>query len=557
MTKRIFRSIFVVAAAVLLASFALITGVLYEHFSNNQMQQLRAQTSLAAQGVEKSGDDYFAGLDARSFRITFRITWIASDGTVLYDSDSQVDPASMENHASREEVSQALKNGSGESTRYSKTLMERQLYSAQKLSDGTVIRLSCQQYTPLTLVLGMLQPVIVIAAVALGASLWLASGLSKRIVRPLNELTLDQPERIQTYEELTPLTEKLRSQQNQLHHQEQELRRRRDEFDAATAGMIEGLVLLNEQGVILSINNAATSLLNISRYCVGKDILLLNNSLQMRELLGKVRAGEHCEMQTEHGGVDYRIYASPVISGDKVTGAVLLIIDMTEKEKGERLRREFSANVSHELKTPLQTISGCAEILANGIVKPADVPHFALQIQSEAKRMIKLVDDIIKLSHLDEGAEDMQREQLDLRRVADATVENLRPAAKQADVRLTVEGESAVIEGIPQLLEAIVFNLCENAIKYNRPGGYVKVTTRRTETAAILTVEDNGIGIPEEQQERIFERFYRVDKSHSKEVGGTGLGLSIVKHAAAVHNASISTQSSPGKGTRISVSFPV
>lgn len=549
MTKRIFRSIFAVAAAVLLASFVLITGVLYEHFSNNQMEQLRAQTSLAAQGVEKSGDDYFVGLKTRSFRVT----WIASDGTVLYDSEA--DPAEMENHASREEVSQALKDGTGESTRYSTTLMERRLYSAQRLSDGTVIRLSCVQYTPLTLVLGMIQPVVVIAAVALGASLWLASGLSKRIVRPLNELTLDQPEKIQTYEELTPLTEKLRSQQNQLRYQEQELRRRRDEFDAATAGMIEGLVLLNEQGIILSINNAATRFLNISRYCVGKDILLLNNSLEMQELLGKVRSGEHGEMETIHGGVNYRVYASPVISGEKVTGAVLLIIDMTEKEKAERLRREFSANVSHELKTPLHTISGCAEILANGIVKSEDVPHFALQIQFEAKRMIKLVEDIIKLSHLDEGAEDMQREPVDLKTVASTTVENLKPAAKEAGVELSVDGDSAVMTGIPQLLEAIVYNLCENAIKYNHSGGYVKVTTRKTEKSVVLTVEDNGIGIPEEQQERIFERFYRVDKSHSKEVGGTGLGLSIVKHAAALHNASISMHSAVGEGTSISVVF--
>ena len=549
MTKRIFRSIFAVAAAVLLASFVLITGVLYEYFSNNQMEQLRAQTSLAAQGVEKSGDNYFGGLETRSFRVT----WIASDGTVLYDSAA--DPAEMENHASREEVSQALKDGVGESTRYSTTLMERQLYSAQRLSDGTVIRLSCEQYTPLTLVLGMIQPVAVIAAAALGVSVWLASRLSKRIVRPLNELTLDQPEKINAYEELMPLAEKLRSQQNQLRHQEQELRRRRDEFDAATAGMIEGLVLLNEQGIILSINNAATRFLNISRYCVGKDILLLNNSLEMQELLGKVLSGEHGEIETSHGGVNYRVYASPVVSGEKVTGAVLLIIDMTEKEKAERLRREFSANVSHELKTPLHTISGCAEILANGIVKPADVPHFALQIQSEAKRMIKLVEDIIKLSHLDEGAEDMQREPVDLKTIAGSTVENLKPAAKEAGVELSVDGDSAVITGIPQLLEAIVYNLCENAIKYNRPGGYVKVTTRKTEKSVVLTVEDNGIGIPEEQQERIFERFYRVDKSHSKEVGGTGLGLSIVKHAAALHNASISMHSALGEGTCISIVF--
>ena len=550
MTKRIFRSILLVAAAVLLASFVLITGVLYDYFSNNQMEQLRAQTALAAQGVEKSGEGYFAGLGSHGTRLT----WIAADGTVLYDSTATA--AKMENHADREEVSSALKTGTGESTRYSTTLMERQLYCAQRLNDGTVVRLSCEQYTPLMLVLGMLQPVIVIAAAALAVSGVLASGLSKRIVRPLNELRLDEPDRIETYPELAPLTDKLRSQQNQLRAQEKELRQRRDEFDAATENMIEGLVLLNERGTILSINKSATKLLDISRYCVGKDILLLNNSRQMQELLGRVRSGEHCEMPVEHGGVSYTVYASPVVSGERVAGTVLLVLDMTEKEKAEKLRREFSANVSHELKTPLHTISGCAELLANGMVKPDDIPRFAAQIQSESKRMITLIEDIIKLSHLDEGAGDMQRCDVDLAAIARATVENLRPAAKAADVALSVNACPAVIKnGIPQLLEAIVYNLCENAIKYNRPGGFVKVSVEKNADGTVLTVEDNGIGIPAEQQERIFERFYRVDKSHSKEVGGTGLGLSIVKHAAALHNAKISMHSAPDEGTSISVVF--
>lgn len=550
MTKRIFRSILLVAAAVLLASFVLITGVLYDYFSNNQMEQLRAQTALAAQGVEKSGEGYFAGLGSHGTRLT----WIAADGTVLYDSSANA--AGMENHADREEVSSALKTGTGESTRYSTTLMERQLYCAQRLNDGTVVRLSCEQYTPLMLVLGMLQPVIVIATAALAVSGVLASGLSKRIVRPLNELRLDEPDKIETYPELAPLTDKLRSQQNQLRAQEKELRQRRDEFDAATENMIEGLVLLNERGTILSINKSATKLLDISRYCVGKDILLLNNSRQMQELLGRVRSGEHCEMPIEHGGVSYTVYASPVVSGERVAGTVLLVLDMTEKEKAEKLRREFSANVSHELKTPLHTISGCAELLANGMVKPDDIPRFAAQIQSESKRMITLIEDIIKLSHLDEGAGDMQRCDVDLAAIARATVENLRPAAKAADVALSVNACPAVIKnGIPQLLEAIVYNLCENAIKYNRPGGFVRVGVEKNADGTVLTVEDNGIGIPAEQQERIFERFYRVDKSHSKEVGGTGLGLSIVKHATALYNAKISMHSAPDEGTSISVVF--
>ena len=541
MTKRIFRSIFAVAAVVLLASFVLITGVLYEYFSNKQMDQLNMQTHLAAQGVESAGADYFNDMDIDGCRIT----WIAADGTVLFDSQAQ--QSGMENHADREEVQQALKTGHGESMRYSTTLMERQLYSADRLPDGSVVRISDMQYTPLTLILGMIQPVIIIALLALLLSLLLASRMSKRIVKPLNELSLDNADKIETYPELEPLTDKLRSQQHQLREQETELRRRRDEFEAATGNMTEGLVLLNEQGSVLSINRSATHILDISRYCIGKDICAVSAVPQLRELAEKALGGEHCEAHVCLGGVSYRLYASPVTSGDKVTGAVLLMLDTTEKEQAEQLRREFSANVSHELKSPLHTISGCAELLANGIVKPEDVPHFLSQIQSEAKRMIALIEDIIKLSHLDEGAEDMQREDVDLLAVAQA--------AESAQVSLSVSGESAVVNGIPQLLDAIVHNLSENAIKYNHPGGFVKVNVRREGGSALLTVEDNGIGIPPEQQERIFERFYRVDKSHSKEVGGTGLGLSIVKHAAALHNAKINVVSAPGKGTVITVAF--
>lgn len=550
MTKRIFRSIFTVAAVVLLASFVLITGVLYEYFSNKQMDQLNMQTHLAAQGVETSGESYFDDMDSSGCRVT----WIAADGTVLYDS--QAEQTDMENHADREEVQQALKTGHGESMRYSTTLMERQLYSADRLSDGTVLRISDMQYTPLTLILGMIQPVIIIALLALLLSLYLASRMSKRIVKPLNEMSLDDAEKIDTYPELAPLTDKLRSQQNQLREQETELRRRRDEFDAATGSMTEGLVLLNEQRSVLSINKSATKILDISRYCIGKDILSLSSAPQLHEIVGKAFGGEHCEAHITLGGVSYRFYASPVSSGDMVTGVVLLMLDTTEKEKAEQLRREFSANVSHELKTPLHTISGSAELLANGIVKPEDVPQFLSRIQSEAKRMTALIDDIIKLSHLDEGAEDMQREDVDLLAVARREANNLAQTAENAEVKLSVSGESAIINGIPQLLDAIVHNLCENAIKYNRPGGFVHVNVRHEGAKALLTVEDNGIGIPLEQQERIFERFYRVDKSHSREVGGTGLGLSIVKHAAALHNAQISVSSVPGKGTTITIAFP-
>ena len=550
MTKRIFQSICLVAVVVLLASFMLIMGVLYDYFSNNQMSQLKAQAQLAAQGVERSGADYFSGLDDTGFRVT----WISADGTVLYDSDAEA--GSMENHHEREEVREALETGSGESMRYSTTLMERQLYAAERLSDGTVIRLSGAQYTVLTLVLSMLQPLIVIAAAALGLSLWLASRLSKRIVKPLNELDPDEPEKLDAYEELRPLTEKLCSQQHQLKAQAEELQRKRDEFEAASGNMIEGLVLLNEQGSVLSINRAATRLLGISRCCIGRDMPLPEGLPEMRELLQKALRGEHGEISAHIGGGSYQIYANPVISNEKIAGAVLLFIDISEKESAEQMRREFTANVSHELKTPLHTISGCAELLANGMVKQEDVPRFSLQIQAEAKRMIALVEDIIKLSHLDEGAEDMRREQTDLYRLAMDTVRSLTPAAREAGVSLELSGESAVITGVPQLLDGIIHNLCDNAIKYNRRGGSVAVTVTDGPDKVRLTVKDTGIGIPPEQQERIFERFYRIDKSHSKEVGGTGLGLSIVKHAAKLHNAPIGIQSVPGEGTEITVDFP-
>ena len=549
MTKRIFRSIFTVAAVILLASFVLITGVLYEYFSNKQVDQLNMQTHLAAQGLEAAGEDYLSDMDISGCRLT----WIAADGTMLYDS--QAEQSGMENHADREEVRQALKTGHGESMRYSTTLMERQIYSADRLSDGTVVRISDTQYTPLTLILGMIQPVIIIALIALLLSLLLASRMAKRIVKPLNEMSLDNAEKIETYPELAPLTDKLKSQQNQLREQEKELRRRRDEFDAATGSMTEGLVLLNEQGSVLSINKAATKALDIGRYCIGKDIRALSEEPRLRETVEKALGGEHGEAHITLGGVSYRLYASPVTSGDRVAGAALLMLDTTEKEKAEQLRREFSANVSHELKSPLHTISGCAELLANGIVKPEDVPHFLSQIQSESKRMIALIEDIIKLSHLDEGAEDMQREDVDLLSVARREAGNLSQAAEDAGVTLTVSGESAVINGIPQLLAAIVHNLCENAIKYNHPGGFARVNVRREGKKTLLTVEDDGIGIPPEEQQRIFERFYRVDKSHSKEVGGTGLGLSIVKHAAALHNARISVVSAPDRGTTITLAF--
>lgn len=550
MTKRIFRTIFIVAVGVFLASALLFMTVLYDYFSTVGQNQLRAQIDLAAQGVTNEGIEYFDGLEAHNYRIT----WIGKDGSVLYDSVSNAND--MENHFEREEVKEALAKGYGESFRYSATLTERYLYSAKRLPDGTVIRLSVAQNSMLVLTFGMLQPIIIIFATAIILSAFLASRLSKKIVKPLNELNLDEPLENDGYDELSPLLRRIDTQQQQIRQQKEELNHKQSEFEAVTSGMVEGIILLNPKGTILSINRAASKLFGTDSFVVGEDILSVNRSLALTELLQKAEEGKHAEAVMTFDSGKYQLAASPVTANDEVIGIVVLILDVTEKEKAEQMRREFTANVSHELKTPLHTISGYAELLSNGMVKQEDITAFSKRIYTEAGRMICLVEDIIKLSHLDEGAEDMKQENTDLFVLADHVVTTLMPEAKKTGVAIELHGESAVLCGIPQLLESIVYNLCDNAIKYNRKNGSVSVTVKNEEASVVLSVVDTGIGIPEEHKERIFERFYRVDKSHSKEIGGTGLGLSIVKHAARLHQAEIELQSVVGKGTAVTVKFP-
>lgn len=550
MTKRIFKAICIVAISVFTASLAIVMGILYGYLYGSRTEQLKIETDMCAGGVEAGGMDYINSLDTSGWRLT----WIAEDGTVLYDSET--DSSQMENHNEREEVKEARKNGYGESVRYSTTLTERQIYCAKLLDDGTVLRLSDSQYTWWTILLSMMQPILFIVTVAVAISLLLAFRLSKNIVKPLNSLDLDSPLENSAYPELEPLLSRLAAQQHQLKLQASELERKRNEFLTATGNMMEGIVLLSDKGELLSINAAASRLLGVSPYCVGKDILLLNNSYEMQELVHRALSGEHTETTLPVGGSDYQINATPVMSDGKVAGAALVIFDVTEKEKAEQIRREFTANVSHKLKTPLQSISGCAELLSNGMVKPEDVPEFSHRIYSESQRLISLVEDIIGLSRLDEGAEDMQRTNVDLHKLAETAIDSLSNAAKEAGVALELCGDGAEVYGIPQLLGTIVYNLCDNAIKYNRRGGSVTVTTENGAGGVTLTVSDTGIGIPKDQQDRIFERFYRVDKSHSKDVGGTGLGLSIVKHAALLHNATVSVDSTPGAGTTFTVFFP-
>lgn len=550
MTKRIFRTIFAVAISTLLASALLFMAVLYDYFSGIQQNQLRMQIDLVSQGVEDEGLDYLQKLDIKDYRVT----WIGTDGSVLYDSLS--DAGEMENHFEREEVKEALSEGYGTSARYSSTLMQRYLYGAKRLPDGTVIRLSVTQNSLLVLTLGMLQPIIVIIVIAIILSAVLASGLSKKIVKPLNELNLDKPLDNAGYDELSPLLRRIDAQQKEIRQQSAALKQKQNEFDVMTSSMSEGIILLNSKGTILSINKAAAGLLETDRFCIGEDIMAINRSLELVGLLNKARAGKHSEQIVELGSERYQMIASPVFSNDTISGIVLLLLDVTDREKAEQLRREFTANVSHELKTPLHTISGSAELLANGMVRPEDIPAFSKRIYYEAQRMIQLVEDIMRLSHLDEGAVNTKWETVDLYAAAEETIKALSDKAENMGIKIDLSGEALRISGINQLIQEILYNLCDNAIKYNRRGGSVSVTIAEMDRYAAVTVADTGIGIPLEHQERIFERFYRVDKSHSKEIGGTGLGLSIVKHAAKLHNAEIELHSIVNKGTEITIKFP-
>ena len=544
MTKKIFQSILLVAGCVLLASLLIIVGFLYDYFGGVEKNQLRDELSLAAAAVEDGGTDYLSQLTADRYRLT----WIAADGSVLYDTKTNAE--SLENHASRAEVSQALATGTGESTRYSSTLMEKTMYYAQRLDDGTVLRISISRATVGMIAVGMIQPLLIVLIVALILSGLLARRLSRRIVDPLNSLDLEHPLDNDAYEELSPLLKRIHHQHVEIQTQLRELREKTDEFTQITGSMREGLVLLDEHGSILSINAAAQALFGADAQCVGRDFLTIERSHEISTAIQAAAADGHSEVRAERAGRVYQFDISRITSDGKFLGTVILAFDITEQEFAERNRREFTANVSHELKTPLQGIIGSAELIGSGMVKPEDLPRFVGHIHDEASRLVTLIDDIIRLSQLDEGGE-LPTEEVDLLALSRETAESLRPAAEKKHVTLEVSGESAPVMGVRRLLYEIVYNLCDNAIKYNVEGGSVRVETACGPETVQLTVSDTGIGIAPDQQERVFERFYRVDKSHSKASGGTGLGLSIVKHAG-----TIALQSEPGKGTCIRVCFP-
>ena len=550
MTSKIFKSILSVAIAVLMASLVIITGVLYQYFGTMQENQLKDELSLAVQATEQLGESYLEKLDPARYRLT----WVGADGEVIFDSHADI--SAMENHANREEIKEAVVSGMGSSIRQSSTLTEQTIYEAVRLNDGSVLRISVSRATALVLVFGMLQPIAVVLVIAIVLSAWLAHRMAKRVVEPLNKLNLEKPMENDAYEELSPLLHRIHAQHLEIKAQMKKLQYKENEFDKITGNMKEALVLLDNAGRILSINPAAKMLFNTDNSCVKKDLLVIERKQNMRIALEEANEKGHADFRTKKNGREYQFDLSRIDSEGKNHGMVILAFDITEQVNAEKHRQEFTANVSHELKTPLQSIIGSAELMENGIVKEEDVPRFVGHIRKEASRLVFLIEDIIRLSQLDEGAE-MPREDVSLKGLSEEVCEVLADAAKLKDVSLEVNGDDGVIKGVRRLLYDVIYNLCDNAIKYNHTGGKVKISVTQKQSKVCLCVEDTGIGISPEHQDKVFERFYRVDKSHSKQSGGTGLGLSIVKHAVQYHHGKIDIESKLNEGTKISVLFDV
>lgn len=546
MRNKILRAILSVATAVLIASLLIITGALYQYFDNVQQSQLRDELSLAARGTEELGSSYLEGLDSSGYRLT----WVEADGTVLFDNC--IDAREMENHADREEIQEALRGGIGSSSRYSTTLTEQNIYEAIRLKDGSVLRISESRATVVALLLGMLQPIVFIVLIACFLSVWLANRMARRVVEPLNRLDLDQPLENDVYEELSPLLHRIHAQQLEIQEQMQTLKRKQEEFDQITENMKEALILLDYTGRIVSINPAAKILFDAGE-CKGKDFVTIDRKQNMRIAMEEARNRGGSSLRDKLNGREYQFEINCIESDGMVLGIVILGFDITEQIYAEQNRREFTANVSHELKTPLQSIIGSAELLENGIVKQEDTPRFVGHIRKEASRLVVLIDDIIRLSQLDEGAE-MPREEISLGQLMEEVCQTLDDSAKRKNVSIEVTGDGKMT-GVRRLIYEIIYNLCDNAIKYNHPGGKVSVSIKDTKDTLCFRVEDQGIGIEPKEQEKVFERFYRVDKSHSKQSGGTGLGLSIVKHAVQYHHGKIHLESKINEGTVITVLF--
>lgn len=550
MTKKIFKSIMFVCALVLAVGLAAVMGILYSNFDGQMRKELSKEAAYLAYGVEQQGVDHLKNIKDKSARITY----IAQDGTVLFDNEADV--SEMKNHSDRTEFQKAEKYGAGESSRYSDTLSEKTIYYALRLKDGTVLRVSGTQDSVLALVENLIFPLCGLLCLMLILSGIMASAISKRIVKPINELDLESPEENRIYEELSPLLSKIHRQNREIQNQLELAKQQQEEFSLITENMQEGLIVIDKYTMILSANSSAWNLFHMDRVCQGESVYCLDREEEFRHAIEQVLSGEHMELVLKLNGSDIQLIANPVIRDKKTEGAVVLLVNVTEKLERESLRREFSANVSHELKTPLTSISGFAEIMQGGLVKCEDIPQFAGRIYKESQRLLQLVEDVIQISQLDEEKTSYTWEPVDVYQVCKNAFESLKEKAKRLNVHLYICGEYMKMEAVRTLLEEAVYNVCDNAIKYNRNDGSVSVFLTQTAQEIQIVVKDTGVGIPKEDQNRVFERFYRVDKSHSKEIGGTGLGLSIVKHAVGALKGSVILRSEEGNGTEICMKFP-
>lgn len=550
MTKKIFKSIMFVCALVLAVGLAAVMGILYSNFDGQMRKELSKEAAYLAYGVEQQGLDYLKNIKDKSARITY----IDQDGTVLFDNEADV--SEMKNHSDRTEFQKAEKYGAGESSRYSDTLSEKTIYYALRLKDGTVLRVSGTQDSVLALVENLIFPLCGLLCLMLILSGIMASAISKRIVKPINELDLESPEENQIYEELSPLLSKIYRQNREIQNQLELAKQQQEEFALITENMQEGLIVIDKYTMILSANSSAWNLFHMDRVCQGESVYCLDREEEFRHAIEQVLSGEHTELVLKLNGSDIQLIANPVIRDKKTEGAVVLLVNVTEKLERESLRREFSANVSHELKTPLTSISGFAEIMQGGLVKNEDIPKFAGRIYKESQRLLQLVEDVIQISQLDEEKTSYVWEPVDVYQVCKNAFESLKEKAKRLNVHLYICGERMKMEAVRTLLEEAIYNVCDNAIKYNRNDGSVSVFLTQTAQEIQIVVKDTGVGIPKEDQDRVFERFYRVDKSHSKEIGGTGLGLSIVKHAVGALKGSVILRSEEGNGTEICMKFP-
>lgn len=550
MTKKIFKSIMFVCALVLAVGLAAVMGILYSNFDGQMRKELSKEATYLAYGVEQQGVDCLKNIKDKSARITY----IDQDGTVLFDNEADV--SEMKNHSDRTEFQKAEKYGAGESSRYSDTLSEKTIYYALRLKDGTVLRVSGTQDSVLALVENLIFPLCGLLCLMLILSGIMASAISKRIVKPINELDLESPEENRIYEELSPLLSKIHRQNREIQNQLELAKQQQEEFSLITENMQEGLIVIDKYTMILSANSSAWNLFHMDRVCQGESVYCLDREEEFRHAIEQVLSGEHTELVLKLNGSDIQLIANPVIRDKKTEGAVVLLVNVTEKLERESLRREFSANVSHELKTPLTSISGFAEIMQSGLVKCEDIPQFAGRIYKESQRLLQLVEDVIQISQLDEEKTSYTWEPVDVYQVCKNAFESLKEKAKRLNVHLYICGEYMKMEAVRTLLEEAVYNVCDNAIKYNRNDGSVSVFLTQTAQEIQIVVKDTGVGITKEDQDRVFERFYRVDKSHSKEIGGTGLGLSIVKHAVGALKGSVILRSEEGNGTEICMKFP-